>query len=1143
MFRSATTRRLATLQYATALVGLLTAAACSGNLPLRYGETLCDPQHPCPDGMMCADSICVPDTRSDNDIIAPTDEFQGEWDNPFPGDGNETIPNNFCRSDEQCSNGEACVDGVCRRTPCFGVTCPGVGDVCAFQCIPTSASCNDVDCIDNFEHCVNGDCVPSCDIDPCEDPGCDPVGDPNCVAGDCVNGTLCFGGFCREITPCGDDGDAFCGAGFICSLGCNTPSLCDSISCNAGWTCTIQTDGMGVQFPTCVGSPCSGLSCGPGESCIGGSCIDTCEFVPCADGGRQCASDAQICCNGVCCGEGEICRVIRDDQPGVCLRPEGICDPPCSADEVCVAGECLCAEYPNPRECGGGECCRTQTCDNPCNPNPCATNVGNPLCTVDCSLTEGYRCVNDCGGVVCPKLNTVCEPSSGDCLCGTPGTACAGTNCCVDNDPGAGFNYVCDDTCSPNPCTQALFGDNRECNRDCTQPNGFTCTNYCDGVVCGPNMTCDPANGNCVCGGDGLCVAGNLCCVNDAGTLDCRDPCSPNPCGAEACSRNCSQPGGYQCVNSCGAGQCSSDVRNPDCNPNGGACSCQNDSTGQYEICSTSTCCSDVGVCANPCGSNPCPTPSDAGNETRCVANCRTTGEDFDCVDPCAGNTCSTANTGRNPDCRPDPGNPNAPQCFCDDTNPDTVCGSGTCCEGAGCLNPCSPNQCPNDPGNPNDDAAGFTRCNVNCNDTNNYTCANPCAGNTCSTANGGRNPQCHSINGGQDPQCWCAVSSTVCAAGQCCLGSGCADPCAGNPCGGAGVCAVSCTSPGGFTCTPVCTTASCQAAAGGQNPICDPDQRCECVGDDVCAGNECCVDNTGDGTRDGCFDPCAGNPCGGTGVCVRNCSVLVGFTCSNPCSGTNCPAQNPQCDPTDPNPATRCGCGTDTCAGAECCIGGVCDDACSPDPCTTPPNTRCTAGPTACAQASGFVCSDPCGGNNCASAQAGFNPQCRPSGATGDSAQCYCDGTTDAVCVAGQCCGASGCFNPCANPVAACGTTGQCVVDCTQASGFRCDPVACEPTCVSPLVCNLSNGHCMCGSQDASTMSCGAPAQPPGTFPNACCDTNPGPGTTLQCVARACTSGAQCAAVPGQGAGCNQCNPCTGCSTSSGETGGCVNP
>ncbi len=1133
MFRYTSTRRLATLQYAATLVGLLTAAACSGNLPLRYGETLCDPTHPCPAGSMCADSICVPDTRPDLDNPTPTDGFDGDWDNPFPGGDNEVVPENFCRADEQCGNGEACVDGRCRRTPCFGVTCPGVGDACAYQCIPTAAACNDVRCADNFEHCVNGDCVPSCDIDPCVDPGC--TGGPNCVAGQCTNGTLCFGGTCREITPCGEDGDAFCGVGFLCSLGCNTPSLCDSITCNAGWTCTIQTDDMGIQFPTCIGSPCSGLSCGPGESCIGGSCIDTCEFVPCADGGRQCASDAQICCNGTCCAEGEICRVVREDQPGICLRPEGICDPPCNDDQICVAGQCLCAEYPNPRACGGNECCRTQACDNPCDPNPCAGNAGNPLCTIDCNEPAGYRCVNDCGGVVCPKLNTVCDPGSGACLCGTPGAACTGIQCCVDNDTGPGVNFVCDDTCNPNPCTQAEFGDNRRCVPDCTQANGFRCESACAGVVCGPNMTCDPADGNCKCGTDGLCNGGGQCCVNDAGTLDCRNPCAGTPCGNEACQINCPAPGGYTCVNGCAPGACSTDVRNPDCNPNGGACSCQNDSNGSFAICNTSQCCSDNGICANPCSPNPCPTASDPGNETRCITVCRTTGEDFDCVDPCAGNTCATANTGRNPDCRPTPGNPNSPQCFCDDTDPDTVCPSGSCCEPTGCLTPCNPNRCPDDPGNPNDDRPGFTRCTVNCNDSNNYSCSDPCAGNTCSTQNGGRNPQCHAINGGQDAQCWCAASSSVCGAGQCCLAGGCGDPCAGNPCGGTGICAPSCGSPGGYVCNPVCTAGNCPA----QNPFCDPDDRCECNDGDLCTGSECCVDNNGDNVRDLCLDPCAGNPCGGTGVCVRNCNNILGYTCNNPCNGVTCPNQNPQCDPTDPNPSTRCGCGADTCVGAECCISNTCDDACQPDPCTTAPNTRCI---NDCAQASGFRCADPCAGNNCSSAQPNKNPSCRPAGSEGNSAECYCDGTTDGICGTNQCCGAGGCFNPCADPEAACGTSGACVVDCTQPSRFRCDPVACSPSCVSPLVCDLSIGHCRCGTQDASTMSCGAPQQPAGTYPNACCDTDPSSGVTLQCVPRECTSNNQCRALAGASPNCI-CDPCTGCAVPNGESGTCPQP
>lgn len=1150
MFRYATTRRLATLQFASVLVGLLTAAACSGNLPLRYGETLCDPTHPCPAGSVCADSICVPDTRPDLDIVPTTDEFEGDWDNPFPEtDQDGSInPTTFCRSDEQCGSGEACRDNRCVRTPCFGVAC-GEGDVCDYTCVPTSAACNGVRCVDNFERCLNGECVPSCEPDACDDPGCNPITDPNCVAGNCTNGTLCFNGVCREITPCGDDGDAFCGPGFLCSLGCSTPSLCDALGCNAGFTCVIETDGMGVQTPTCVGSPCSGLSCGAGETCISGECRDTCEFVPCADGGRQCATEGAICCNGTCCDVGEVCRVIRDDQPGVCLAPTGVCDPPCSNDEVCVAGECLCAEYPNPRECGGGECCRTQTCDNPCDPNPCAGNAAAPLCTVDCAQPQGYTCVSDCEGVTCPLLNTACNPATGQCLCGSPGAVCSGSQCCVDIDASPTTTLACDDPCDPNPCTQAAYGDNRRCVRDCTRAEGFTCTNFCENVNCGPNLTCDPASGQCICGTDGPCGGTGQCCVNDAGTLDCRNPCAGNPCGTSQCTISCGAPGGYVCTNNCNGIDCSNNQQNPDCNPGVTAnqCQCLQDGTSNYDLCVGNECCSDTGLCNNPCSPNPCPALGDSGSETQCVGNCRANGPDFDCVDPCSPNRCPTNTNQQNPDCNPAGG---AATCTCFANTNGNPCTAGTCCEPGGCQSPCTSgpggsNPCPNDPGSANNGNPAFTQCSVRCDDPNNYACLNPCAGNNCGTANGGRNPNCRSTTNGQARECFCAISGTVCGAGTCCQGSGCVDPCAGNPCGGSGICAVSCNSPGGYTCTPLCTGSSCQTQANGQNPICDPDDNrsprvngCECVGDTVCTGSQCCVDSNNDGTRDGCADPCAGNPCGAGGVCQRDCRVPSGYMCVDSCGGVTCPAQNPDCNPADPNSSTRCTCNiTDRCTGNECCVNDICDDACEPDPCTSAPNTRCNR---VCSQASGFQCSDPCTGNNCATSQPGRNPQCHPAAGNGDNAECWC-ASANAQCGAGTCCdkgGVTGCDNPCSpNP---CGTSGTCVVDCGQTNGYRCDPVPCSPACVAPLTCNQANGTCQCDGVDVAkppaANACGAPVQPSGTYPYACCGTA---GNEV-CIDRICNSNLECSQANG-GRNC-ACDPCLGCSANAGETGSCSN-
>ncbi len=882
----------------------LTAWGCSARLELEYGQTLCDGQHPCAPGLVCVDSLCVPEAAQGDGAAAGDDDLlSGDWVGP-PGDPAGWITGRFCRVDEQCEPGEACVDSQCIVAPCTGVTCPGT-DTCSYRCLPTSLACDGVACADNLEECVAGVCLPSCvATDPCVDPGCDEGSDPNCVAGACINATLCSGGVCVSVTPCDD---RFCPPGFVCSLSCAPIDPCSPSPCQAGWTCREE-----LGEAVCIENPCSGLTCGGGEWCVGGECQDPCLNIDCALGGRRCPQANQVCCDRVCCAPGLVCRF------GQCLPPAGVCDPPCADDEICINSQCYCNEVP-PALCGSTECCIDAACTDVCDPNPCAANPTDRLCVVDCAEAQGFRCADGCDAVVCSLPNTVCDPDDGQCKCGAQEQLCTGGQCCVAGQ--------CDDPCtSPNPC--AGNPENRGCQRDCNLANGYSCYNLCAAVTCTlPNTTCDFNDGLCKCNGT-ICGA-NQCCLGGA----CDDPCSPDPCGGLQCVRDCNQAAGYTCTNLClPTDPCVTNARNPDCQASSGSCRCHNLGPDTWATCNNSQCC-EAGVCVAPCTPNPCV----AAPNTRCNVLCAFSGPDYTCSDPCSGNNCATANGGRNPDCLAQASG--SALCTCNAEG--APCVAGECCQAAGCATPCSPNPCTTPPN---------TRCTVACTSANDYTCANPCSPNPC------------------------------------------AEP------------------------TPTCT------------PQADGTALCSCNGSACSGAAACCVN--GNSTCDA--DVCAPNPCASEPTnkrCVRDCAQDLGYRCVSFCSGVNCSEPNPTCDLND----GVCKCNGAVCSGAAaCCVGTntSCDaDVCSPDPCASnPTNKRCVKD---CAQDVGYRCDDWCSGVNCAS-------------------PLTCD-PTDGVCG----CGAT--FADCDPP----GTPGATEICCNVSGSLQCRAPACA-TCTPPYVCDPCTG-CVC--------------------------------------------------------------------------------
>lgn len=266
-------------------------------------------------------------------------------------------------------------------------------------------------------------------------------------------------------------------------------SVCASVQCEEGLLCD-EADGL---------CKCGGVRCAEGEVCQqepSPSCVAKgCEFVFCK-GGESCDALTGLCGCGVeRCEEGQVCvneRCVEGDLcDGASCSDGTSCDP---TDGVCKCGEAA---------CDVGQSCIEDVCeDDPCAGVHCGANsICNPIdgichcggaegaiCATGEACVrsgEGYECdrSESCGDVVCPGGST-CDPVDGLCRCG-----------------GAGPEHpVCgeDQTCLDGECVGGLL----------CEPGGMPTT-------CSPELSCDPTDGVCKCGGKNgdVCEEGEACTV------------------------------------------------------------------------------------------------------------------------------------------------------------------------------------------------------------------------------------------------------------------------------------------------------------------------------------------------------------------------------------------------------------------------------------------------------------------------------------------------------------------------------------------------------------------------------------------------------------------------------------------------------
>ncbi|MEM9192695.1 MAG: hypothetical protein AAGF12_26210 [Myxococcota bacterium] len=271
-----------------------------------------------------------------------------------------------------CSTFQECCNNVCTPITNDRNNCGG----CGITCLPS-------------EECQSTTCVPSCDPacpagtecrgGTCQAVGgeCNPTCPPqqNCCGGTCVN---------RAVPPgtngvsdpsflncggCGFNCDAQRATACVAEAGGQPQCKCgDFPQCLEGEECTtdngtsrctnVSTDknncGMvGNVCPgeeICVAGNCScgnlGMPCAMGESCCGGTCIDTSNDPEnCGACGETCGPNGPSCVGGTCrCGSGAACA---EAMPGMF----GIGG---SLGESCCGGSCVTNDEMN---CGCGVVC------------------------------------------------------------------------------------------------------------------------------------------------------------------------------------------------------------------------------------------------------------------------------------------------------------------------------------------------------------------------------------------------------------------------------------------------------------------------------------------------------------------------------------------------------------------------------------------------------------------------------------------------------------------------------------------------------------------------------------------------------------------------------------------------------------------
>ena len=375
---------------------------------------------------------------------------------------------------------ENCSPCVKYHIECPGCTnCPIVDKTLCFCTGPTDCPPCHV--------CINGECIPTCDI-------CDPV------TGDCVS--------CNDEHPC--PGDQICVQGECqCPQGKYDPVTGKCVECIVGdvnpnnpcliclggsWAQKICASGV-VDPVTCDCTGCNGnTDCGENQCCYDGECL--------------------------CCKD----SAIYDPILGKCV-PKPPCDPntPCPECMDCLNGQCVPRVCPEGYICVGDSCVPECDCNNPtCNTaNACVPTADGRCYCSPCSgaCSSGAECGPGC---YCDNGQCKPKPCVGTCVDGTecgPGCGCLNGECvpcnsvnCANNPTACTQILGC--KCSGGGCEKAIGCQDKECTSS---------ANCNDGCTCDEGICKECANYSCAeCANRPGCKCIDGLCVNDPDS-DCKD--------------------------------------------------------------------------------------------------------------------------------------------------------------------------------------------------------------------------------------------------------------------------------------------------------------------------------------------------------------------------------------------------------------------------------------------------------------------------------------------------------------------------------------------------------------------------------------------------------------------------------------------
>lgn len=254
-----------------------------------------------------------------------------------------------CDDGKQCTENDACKEGVCTGTPKF---CPG------------SDSCHVGSCDITSDTCVE---IPGNDGAPCVDDNA------------CTSGTSCSNGVCAGGTQVDCSFlDGVCSQGYCDEqIGCKVMPKNDGTPCNDNLFCT--TDDV------CNGGQCAGvpkLCADPNDPCKTGSCNeanDTCIIIPGNDGAA--CDDSNACTTGSTCSAGQCVGGAPANQGGAC-DDKNACTTvdTCNGNGMCIGSsaitQCIAGDGCCPANCtqANDPDCVPACCGDDQNPNPPSNN-------------------------------------------------------------------------------------------------------------------------------------------------------------------------------------------------------------------------------------------------------------------------------------------------------------------------------------------------------------------------------------------------------------------------------------------------------------------------------------------------------------------------------------------------------------------------------------------------------------------------------------------------------------------------------------------------------------------------------------------------------------------------------------------------